>query len=266
MQPEEGATQDVTAVQDAPVVEQTTTQDSSPVDETVIDSSEEIATQDEPVESDETNTSEETEAVEEEQRETELSPKSQNRFQKLANEKNRFEQESRQLRERVSQLEQLQVPTEEDYLQGGYNPMEAKVNAMQAHMQQRDAIEKVERLNNAIDLDSIRIKHEFPQLDPTNKEEFNHELTKSLFSQYERDSGIQFTKDGIVMGTNQLPYQYIKDKMDLIGIASANARVRAQKDVEKMVSAADAQGSRAPAVPQDNSLEAMRERLSDVKF
>lgn len=257
--PEEG--NDAAVVNDAPVVEETTTQDSSPVEETVIESSEEIATPDEPVESEETNTTvEPVEAAPEEVDMPEgLTEKSQNRFQKLAN-------RNRELEEKIAQLEQLQVPTEEDYLEGGYDPIEAKVNAMQAERQQEKAIAQVERLNSAYDTDMLRIMNEYPQLNPKS-DQFSEELAMELFTQYDQDSGVQYTEDNIVLGANQLPYQYIKDKMNLIGKATAKAQVKAQKDVERMVAAADTQGSKAPSVPAGTeTLEQMRERLSEVKF
>lgn len=248
-------------VQDAPVVEETTTQDSSPVEQTVDESSEDVATPDEPVEDAETNTSEDTESAESEDdlaMPEGLAPKSENRFQKLAN-------RNRELEERVKQLEEFKVPTEQDYIDGGYDPMEAKVNAMQAEWQQSQALGKVKELNQDYETDMVRIIHEYPQLDPTN-DLYNEKLAIGLFTQYDRDSGTQYADGGVVLTTNQLPHQYIKDKMDLIGIASANERVKAQKNVERMVSAADTQGSRAPAVSKDDSTEALRDRLADIKF
>ena len=253
---EEATQTDVTAVvNDAPVVEETTTEESSTQEQTVEQTTEELATPSEEVDENKNDSAES--EVEEEQSE-ELAPKSENRFQKLAN-------ENRQLRGQIAQLEQLQVPTEEDYLEGGYDPLEARVNAMAAERQQEKAIAQVEQLNSAYDQDMMRIIHEYPQLNPKSGE-YNEALAQKLFAQYDVDSGSQYTEDGIVLGTNQLPYSYIKDKMDLIGVASAQAKVAAQKNVEKMVAAAETPSSQAPVAQDDDSLEAMRERLSDVKF
>ena len=173
----------------------------------------------------------------------ELKPKSQNRFQKLAN-------ENRDLKERVAQLEQLAVPTEQDYIDGGYDPTEAKLNALEAKMAQRDSIEKVTSLNHAIDNDMSRILSEFPELNPTSKE-FNKELAIDIFTQYDIDSGAEYTEDGITLNTNQLPFRYVQDKMRLIKKARADAKVQAQKDVESMVSAAESTGSKAPVVKRE---------------
>lgn len=173
----------------------------------------------------------------------ELKPKSQNRFQKLAN-------ENRDLKERVAQLEQLAIPSEQDYIDGGYDPTEAKLNVLEARLEQRDSIEKVTALNHAIDTDMSRILHEYPALDPNSKE-FNRDLAIDLFTQYDKDSGAQYTEDGITLNTNQLPYQYISDKMRLIQKARAEAKVKAQKAVESMVSAADTTSSKAPVVKKE---------------
>lgn len=257
---EEANIDETVVSQDAPVVEEPTTQDSSPVEETVVEESEEIATSEEPIE-DETQTSEPEEEVSEapaEDMPEGLAPKSQNRFQKLAN-------RNRVLEDRVKELEQFKVPTEEDYLEGGYEPVEAKVNAMQAALQQRDAIEHVRALNQDVETDMLRILHEFPQLNQKSKD-YNETLAMSLFNQYEIDTNPQFAEGGIVLNMNQLPYEYIKNKMDLIGMASANERVKAQKSVERMVSAAETPTSKAPAISDDDSLDSMKEKLADFKF
>lgn len=190
----------------------------------------------------------------------ELKPKSQNRFQKLAN-------ENRGLRERVAELEQLAVPTEQDYIDGGYDGTEAKLNALEARIQQRDAVESITNLNHSVDSDMARILHEYPELDPSNTEKFNKDLAIDLFSQFDRDSGAQYTQDGILLQTNQLPYQYIKDKMQLIEKASAKARVSAQKAVESMVASAETTSSAAPKVSKDakdKSIEELEAELGIV--
>jgi hypothetical protein len=213
---------DETAVE-SPAIEQTT--------EEVKD---DVATSDE-AEAVETETAE-TDGDEEAPEET-LAPKSQNRFQKLANEKRELADRNRLLEERLAELQEFAVPTEQDYIDGGYDPIEAKLNALQAEMSQTKEMSKVKSLNAAVENDMVRIVHEFPQLDPKNPE-FKQDLAVTLFNQYDKDAATQYA-DGIVLKTNQLPYDYIKEKMELIGLASKGAKVAAQKSVEKMVSAAE---------------------------
>ena len=254
----EEVTQGVVAdTPDAPVeeapVEQTTEVEAPTTEEATEEVTEDAATP------------EDTEPVETEKAETEdgeasdetLAPKSKNRFQKLAN-------ENRALKAQLAQLEELAVPTEQDYLDGGYDATEAKLNALEARFQQQEAISRVADLNRDIDNDMVRIVHEYPQLDPKNPQ-FNKDLAINLFQQYDKDSGAKYTDDGITLETNQLPYEYIKAKMDLVGIASRNAKVEAQKSVEKMVSVAETPAGSPPKEAKDMSIEEMEAAYGIVR-
>jgi hypothetical protein len=252
------------SVQTDTAVEQTTEVESSPTEQTNEQVSEEVATSEDTEQVEEQTEQGEEEAEANEPGE-ELAPKSQNRFQKLANENKGLRYENQELKQKLAQLEDFQVPTEQDYLDGGYDPIEAKVNALEARQAQRESIDNVASLNVAVDSDMSRIIHEYPELDPGSKD-FNKDLAIRLFEQYDQDAQTRYADDGIVLETKQLPYQYIKSKMDLINIASSQKKVQAQKDVEKMVSQAETPTSQAPPVSKDDSLESMRERLSNVKF
>lgn len=246
-------TTDATAV-DA-TVEQTTEVEAPTTEQSTDEVTDDAATSEE-TEAAETETAEESDQVEEVPED--LAPKSQNRFQKLAN-------ENRELKAKIAQLEEVAVPTEQDYLDGGYDATEAKLNALEARFQQQEAISKIADLNKDIDNDMVRIIHEYPALDPKSPE-FNQDLAMNLFQQYDRDAGAKYTDDGITLETNQLPYEYIKSKMDLIGLGTKKAQVQAQKNVENMVRQAETPTSTAPVSSDDDSIEAMRERLASVKF
>lgn len=189
--------------------------------------------------------------------EEKLAPKSQNRFQKLAN-------ENRELRAKIAELEEVAIPSEQDYLDGGYDATEAKLNALEAKLQQRDTIEQITSLNSAIENDMVRIIHEYPELDPKSPK-FREDLAKTIFTQYDQDSGAKYSKDGIVLETNQLPYSYIKQKMDLIGLASKDAQVKAQKSVEKMVAVAETPtGKSIPKAPKEMTTKELEDNLGVV--
>jgi hypothetical protein len=248
--------EDVQAIE--PAAEQTADVESSTTEQTAEEVTTEASEEAEAVETETTETAE-TEASSETTDEAEetLAPKSQNRFQKLAN-------ENRDLKAKLASLEELQVPTEQDYLDGGYDPQEAKYNALEARLNQRDAVERVSSLNMAIDNDMGRIIHEFPQLDPKNPD-FKQDLAVKLFTQYDKDSGAKYAQDGIVLETNQLPYEYIKDKMELIGLASKQAEVKAQKNVEKMVSVAETPTGSPPKEAKDMTIAEMEAQYGIVR-
>lgn len=110
----------------------------------------------------------------------------------------------------------------------------------------------------------VRIIHEYPQLDPKSPK-FNKDLAVNLFAQYDRDSGAQYTEDGITLSTNQLPHEYIKSKMDLIGIASRDAKVEAQRSVEKMVSVAETPAGSPPKDAKEMTIEEMEAKFGIVR-
>lgn len=248
-------------VQDTPVTDavvdtvETTTDTSSEVEQTA-----EETQADAPAEAEEsTDSTAEAETDSVEENTEELKPKSQNRFQRLAN-------ENRELKDQVKQLESLKVPTEEDYIDSGMDATEAKLSALEANLQQRDAVESIVSLNHSVDSDLEQTMREYPQLDPQSKQ-FNEKLAASVMAQYDRDSGAEYDKSGIMIRTSQLPYEYIKDKMNLVGMASAQAKVEAQKNVESMVAHADTPSSTAPTQdPKTETTEQMRERLAGIKF
>lgn len=252
------------------VVEQPTTQtESAAVENTEVasDTNEEVEvsqeTEDAEVsnevsgETEEAEVSEESDEVAPNTKFEDLAPKSQNRFQTLAN-------RNRELEAKLKEYEQFYAPTKEEYIEGGYDESEARINAVEAKLAQTEAINQVKELNLAVDNDMVRVVTEYPELDPKS-DKFNEKLAKSLMSQYDKDSQAVYSEDGIVLSTKQLPYEYIKDKMDLLGLVKQTERTTAQKNVERMVAAAETPTGQAPSHGEE-TLEQMRERLSQVKF
>ena len=247
----------VIAEQPVDAVEQTT--------ETQSPEAEQTSTEPEVEEAETTEVSTDAEADQEtevqQDEETDLKPKSQNRFQKLAN-------ENRDLKEKLKNVEALQVPSKEDYLEDGQDEIQAEISALKAQNAQRDAVDTVVSLNNAIDNDLANMKHEFPMLDPKSKE-YNAEFAKSILSQYDADTNAQYDTDtGLMLSTAQLPYQYVKNKMDLMNMAYSRAKVDAQRNVESMVSQSDSVTTTQPSQKStgEETVEEMRDRLSSVKF
>ena len=260
---------DVTPTVEEPVatgaVEPTTEATSSEAEQTAVEPQDESTTAQEEAPSEKTvmADSQEPETEGATPNETEgLKPKSQVRFQKLAN-------ENRVLKEELRQLKELQVPSKEDYIEDGDDELTASVKALEADRAQEKAVNQIVELNQFVDTDIEKAMREFPLLNPQSKE-FNPSLAQSLMEQYDSDSGAQYVEQNgqqVMISTSQLPYEYIKSKMDLIGIVSANAKVQAQKNVESMVAQADTPMSTAPQTENQNeTIEQMRDRLANVKF
>lgn len=246
-------------VEDA--VETTTETESSEVEQTT-EETEESEQSEETESTDEAEVETETEDVTVDETE-ELKPKSVNRFQQLAN-------ENRNLKQQLKELEELQVPTEEDYLESGQDELTASINALKAEREQEKAVEQIVYLNQSVDSDIEKVMGDYPVLNPKSPE-FNEKLAQSLMGQYDTDTGAQYVEQNgqkIMVSTTQMPYDYIKEKMDLIGMASAQAQIVAQKNLESMVSQADTPSSSAPqpSDPSNESIDEMRDRLSGIKF
>lgn len=244
---------------DVAAVEQPITEtDSSPVEEQVASDTAQAEESQAEVSNEQSNDTEgEKEEVAPGVQVDDLKPKSQNRFQDLAN-------RNRELEQKLREMSEFQAPTKDDYIAGGYDESEARINALEAKLAQGEALGQVKQLNLAVDNDMVRVLSEYPELSPSSSK-FNEKLAQNLMAQYDRDAQAEYSEDGIVLSANQMPYEYIKSKMDLLNLATKQERVTAQRNVEKMVAAAETPTGQAPT-SESETLDQMRERLSSVKF
>lgn len=249
------------------VVEQPTTQtESATVENTEVasDTAEVTEAEESQVEVENTAETEATETTEAE--DTEAQPietkgkGAQERIRHLAN-------ENRQLREYAAQLEALKANTEEDYINAGYEQERAEFLAFKESVEQDKAINAVVQLNSSIDNDVNSILRDFPEFNPKSDKFIGEAEAKEVAAMYDEWADVQYDPQGkIAVSAKALPYDFYKRQATLIRNSQAKAGVKAQASAEKMMASVEPQTSAAPPAGNDDSIEAMRERLSTIKF
>jgi vacuolar-type H+-ATPase subunit I/STV1 len=253
--------QDETAVKDE-VVADATAAESAPVEnlesevaEEDVDTSgyddpdgtpERLKTDDEAEEADETDEpaeAEETEAQEQPQDgEKPLSPKAENRFQQLANERNQLKAELEALRAREAQFAQEQNLINEVNPETGeyYTPQEIERIAWQQSREQQAQQVAQERYNlevqqnqQTIDSELARAYQEFPELDPSSNSPLALQATERVVKALVR------SEDGTVVGAYDSPYEILKTIAEATKANAAQYEAKAQKATEKMLANVD---------------------------
>lgn len=201
-----------------------------------------------------------------------LAPKSENRFQKLAN-------ENRDLRERNQQLESLklqesQLASEQELLgqvnpETGdyYTPQEAERLAFAQSREQRAQSLAQERYSLEVTQNQQIIRDEaekalteFPIFDDASTE-YNPELTAQADRLMQESLIVQ---NGVIVGSTHSPYQIYKTIADATKANSAQYEANAQKATEKMLANADQPGgaSQATKTKEDPMMSAFDEEAA----
>jgi len=231
---------------------------------------------------DDTAVSEAAEDTEEPQGDKPLAPKSENRFQKLANERNQYKAEAAELKARLA-AQEAQVAQEQELLNeinpetGDYfTPAEAERVARYQYLQtqqQNIAQQNVEltvqqnqiQLSNeaAQVVEAIPLLREFnpdgsknPDYNPEVAAEYNEALGDSLL--YQLPDGNVYTANTLIanginpetqrlIGASQSPIKLAKLAAKAYQTAAVTAQIKGQKATEKMLSQADNPSSSKPA-------------------
>jgi hypothetical protein len=263
---------DTTVTESAPVETKETAADTTDVLEASLEDLEADAPADEtdsPVAPEEDSKEEpkadDTKADDPQEGEKPLAPKSENRFQKLAN-------ENRELRERLAQLNsrETQVATEQELMNqvnpetgDYYTPAEAeRIARYQANEQTQQALAQeryqleVQSNQQSIATEAQKALTDFPMFDETNKE-----YNASLAAQADQlMSQSLLIENGVIVGAKISPYQIYKTIADSISYGATKGQVEAQKATQQMLASVDASpsASQASKPKEDPMLEAFK--------
>lgn len=242
--PDEDGTQDV----NESVVEDTTVQDSSPVeqeDSHVEDTTEEVSedeTDGEVEEADE-HTEDETEETETEDR---PQSKGEQRRDSLNAEIRDLVAQRNQIRQQVEQLnaQAYKAPTVDDLLDtvnpetgDYYNRLEAQVEAMRQEREIERYTNQVADSRFALGAETQRALEDFPMFD-SNSPDYNAELAQEV-DQILGSSLRYDERTNQVIGSAISPYQLYKSYAVAARQSAAKAEVKVKKDTAKMMTNAD---------------------------
>lgn len=196
-----------------------------------------------------------------------LAPKSENRFQKLAN-------ENRELKERLDRLksQETQVATEQELLNEvnpetgeNYSPQEAERIARAQSLESQQQSVSQERYELEVRQNQVTLADEanqalkdFPMFDPSS-ETYN----KGLAAQVDQLLGQNLIfEEGTnrVIGSHISPHFLYKTIADSINIGATQGQLKGQKAAQNMMASADvAPGAAQPKTKEDPMIEAFKQ-------
>jgi hypothetical protein len=150
------------------------------------------------------------------------------------------------------------------HLDAGRSEFEAEVLAREERRDQEAQLSQARaqlvELNANLNIDALRVIHEFPEFDEKSKE-FDKDFTERARAMYQRVSGTQYDeKSGVVVHTNIKPYEFFKELHDLRTEGMSHAQAAAQRAAEQqMASVASPTSSPTPqAEPSAEDAQATR--------
>jgi hypothetical protein len=196
-----------------------------------------------------------------------LAPKSENRFQKMAN-------ENRSLREQVEKLTgDVYQPQTAEELSDMVNPetgenytkSEARVVALEQKLELKDYNERVTGVQSFLGAESYEVLDKFPVFNPDDKEHFDPELAEIASETMEanliRDPNVpeigpdgQPTGLGLIIGYNKSPKQIYTNLARIHGVSTTKGQIKGQQDTEKQLANVDAGGNAAPPTVKEDPL------------
>lgn len=163
------------------------------------------------------------------------------------------------IRQEVEKLnsETYKTPSEEDLLgqvnpeTGEYfNPLEAKVAAMEQRQQLDSYNSKVAEAQLTIESESGRVMQDFPLFD-SNSPEFNAELSHQAAKLMQANLVLD-QNTGQVIGSNVSPYELYSTLAAAAQSSRVQGEIKGQRATEQMLANADTTPSNAPVKPKED--------------
>lgn len=186
-----------------------------------------------------------------------LAPKSENRFQKLANEKNAYAAENRELKEYIESINNKAYAPQstEELVDEGLSEEMAEVRQLKQQLELNDYNSRVAEAQMSLGQESERIVTDYPMFDPDSPE-FDAELAQDA-SDALRKALIIDPNTGQIIGSHLSPLQIYKPIAAAYEKAKRSGQVQGQKATEKMLANVDSPTSSAPREAKKDSLLAI---------
>lgn len=194
----------------------------------------------------------ETKEKEPQEQDKPLAPKSENRFQKLANENRQLKQTIEELNAKVYQPQTVQELMEE-----GESEAMAEAKALRQEVEYERFNRQVTELNNSIESESARVLQEFPIFNP-DSEDYKPEIAERATQLYQQAAGFQTDPNtGLLINANVLPYNFYKTFAETYQASTTEGQLRGQTATEEQLSRVDSPGSVTPPKPKEDPVLAI---------
>lgn len=148
--------------------------------------------------------------------------------------------------------EVYQPATEEELVDQGYDPTEAKVEALRQQVEMRDFNEKVAEAQLTISSESQRVLQDFEWANPESPN-YNKELAQEA-SEFLQANLIYDQNSGQVIGSNVSPYKIYETLNKASNISATKGQIKGQEATEKMLANADNSSAKTSAKPAADPL------------
>ena len=176
-----------------------------------------------------------------------LTPKAENRFQKLAN-------ENKQLRDEIEQLnlQVYQPQTAAELVEEGLSPELAEVRELKQNLELQTYNNKVYEAQVGLSNEAEQVIKNFPMFDPDSPD-FDEDISADAARSLEA-SLIVDPNTGQIIGSHLSPYQIYKPIADAYNKSQLKGQIKGQKAHEKMLANVDARSSATPTQPKEDPL------------
>lgn len=181
----------------------------------------------------------------------------ENRIRDLTHQLNNVAEENRKLRNEVvaKNAEAYHAATEQELIDEGYDPADAKVEAMRQDMELERYNNRVQQINSDIHVDSLKLLHDFPVFDPRS-DEYDESFAQQVAGMYDKVANMKTDeKTGFVTKVDVYPYDFYKSYNDTYQAGLSKGAVKKQKAVERNEAAVETPSSVPPKAPSKDAFE-----------
>lgn len=192
------------------------------------------------------DTTEDTEVVSDETNSEEKPSKADERKAQLNTEIRDLVATRNTLRDEVAKVnsEVYQAPTEQELIEEGMSPSDAKVEALERRLELRDYNDSVAEAQLTLESESERVLKDFPIFNPES-EDFDKDLAAEV-AEIMQSNLVLDPNTGQVRGSNVSTYKLYKTFATAAQSSATQGRIKGQQDTEKMLANADPSSNAAP--------------------
>jgi hypothetical protein len=247
--------------------------DTTPTDDTV--ATEETSTTEEQAKDDGSETQEDTETTEEsvEANDTEATAEETQQESEQQAEKGKPDPElarqayleRQRTRQAVTQQiqQQYRPKTEDDLLEEGLDPVDAKIQAIREEFDYREQVNQIAELTTTVRSDVVNVLSDYPIYNP-NSPDYDPEFTKMVDDAYDQAAKLQTTEDGAILHAEVLPYEHYQRMAQIYQRGTSRGVKQGQDEATRTMSRTETAGSSSSTTRGNETLEELGERIADV--